>query len=274
MKRTTAEVISHNWNFTASPLVSSQAGAGITIRDINSGKKKKFSYLSNFPHRFFRGLKNGDIIEFDYTESSSWFPSFFSCPEITNVVAKLRETTLEQQLAKSPRTGTNAGDAMWNKVISRYPERAEYAYKSEVRLRGSLQGITKFIFETVQDVEGFEYFEPSHFDGFRDITKVVSEGVVVDVEGFENFEPYHLDRDGFNEDDVFFICGFSKNEEWKEYSKEYWDDYSSIGILIEPVDSTNVIVHVAGLPKEKPPASIPLKTVVMRIIEKLSQSNR
>jgi|GEM_PF-5440174 len=221
----------------------------ITIRDPNTGKNREFLYMSNFPHGFYEGLYKGDIIEFDYTEPSSWLKSMFSPPQIINVVAKKRNVTLEQLLAKTPKMKTNSGDTLLRRLLDSGRYENELTLKdSELTLKGSLKDVTKFVFNAVQDVTDFVYIEPHDRLQriFRD-TKYCK----------------------FDENDIFFNCSFYHGER-KNFVTSFVD------IWIEPADNLNVIVHVAcsqeGGQKHSP--SVSLQTLLSHIIDKLSQANR
>jgi len=245
MKRMTAEVIDRfvptTQGYGNFPLLNPEARAYITIRDPINRKKRKFGYMSKHPHKILGSLHNGDIIEFDYTEPSSWLSSLFSYPEICNVVAKVKDTRLEELLAKTPKIGTSVGVTM----VDRFKHSPHSVVeKGELKLYGSLKDIVKFVYYNIQNVEGFVYID------------------------------FHPERNSYNvkyethfqfEHDIFFQCNF-------HYGGDNYNG-SRVGIIIEPVDNMHMIVHAACSSTTDSPSISP-QTLISRIIAKLSQANR
>jgi len=236
----TAEVLSHQWNTTSKITalwLLPEAGTFITILCPITRKKKTFEYGSKFPHSIFSGLNNGDIIEFDYTEPSSWLSKLFSYPEMHNIITKVKDARLEQLLAKIPKTGLNVKAA----IEDGFRYSPYYVIeKDELKLKGSLKDIIKLVYDTIQNTEDFSHIREPHFK-------------------FEHF--------------IYFESEFNYGARYKGDTA----NSSVAGIVIEPVDNINVIIHVVthSIPDNPaPPISVSPQTLISRIINKLSQANR
>jgi len=247
MKRMTAEILSHQWNTTSkitSLWLQPEAGTFITIRCPVTRKKKTFEYGSKYPHSIFRGLSNGDIIEFDYTEQSFWLSKLFRYPEMHNIIAKVKDKELERILDITPKTGTNVGATMLDRFVVGVAGAGD---KGELKLKGSLKDIIKFVYYTIQNVEDFSFIDPHP-------------GSVAKWINGSHYEFKH---------DIYLECSF---KHVMRHKKDY-NNSSTVGIVFEPVDSMNVIVHVA-VKRDTDNPSISPQTLISRIIDKLSQANR
>jgi len=202
----------------------------MAVRDSKTGKKKEFGVQG------FYSLSNyheGDVVKIEYTEPSSFLDRIFGDTTVHNIT-KVRCVVLERQLAKikSVRHGNIPHVA---KLLS------EREYQGCVKLRGSLENVTRLAYNLVQNVEGWS--------SFQDADNMLDEIDAIPC----------------------FTASFSVEKNHVCY----------IGVYCEPVDNMNTNVHIAGFTADfsflgrKFEANLEnTKKLVSRINAKLSQASK
>jgi len=197
-KKMTAEILDIGWF---------SHGGGyyvVTVRDPKTGNKIEFDkkHLTNY--------HDGDVIEFEYTEPSSFLGRIFDDIKVRNVT-KVRCVVLERQLVKIPKIATSRGGDV-RSIANVLSDKSAYDYYTSIKLRGTSEHIIKFIHKAIQNMQEFHYF--------------------------------NADEDGADIEIVYphFVATFWIADKRGRPGK----CDVMVTVYVEPVDATNAIIHVAA----------------------------
>ena len=206
MKRMTAEILSFRGVGSMRNMLN---GRTVHICDPNTGKTREFYY--EYRGRTF-DYCIGDVIEFEYTEPSSFFQSFFVRNEMHNIIGRVGNTILDEQLEKLPNARARMVKDSNNPSVATLlsdKDKFDFDFSSSIKLTGSLESITKLTFEAIRSIEGFCFFTPD------------TESLI----------------------DEFTPCLEA------QFSVYEWKRGYSINIItvVEPVSDMSAIVHILGI---------------------------